>query len=127
MKNMSRIHCLVAAVCIAFSSMAVAQSGSHNSAGHGSQGHATQSQAAKVDMHASMMNGMQKMQEMKPTGDTDKDFAMMMRMHHQQAVEMAKAELQGGKSQELKKMAQNIIRDQQKEIAQLDKWLAKNK
>jgi uncharacterized protein (DUF305 family) len=40
---------------------------------------------------------------------------------------MAKAEVQGGKSSELKAMAQKIIRDQQKEIAQLDKWLAKNK
>ena len=78
-------------------------------------------------MHASMMSGMQEMQEMKATGDTDKDFAMMMRMHHQQAVEMAKAELQGGKSPELKAMAQKIIRDQQKEIAQLDKWLSRNK
>ena len=78
-------------------------------------------------MHASMMAGMQKMQEWKPSGDTDKDFAMMMRMRHQQAVDMAKAEVQGGKSPELKAMVQKIIRDQQKEIAQLDKWLAKNK
>ena len=31
---------------------------------------------------------MQKMNAMKPTGDTDKDFAMMMTMHHQQALEM---------------------------------------
>ena len=128
-----RVPVLVASACIAFSSMAVAQSSSHGSSGHGSQGHAAQGQAAsksqgaKVDMHASMMAGMQKVQEMKPTGDTDKDFAMMMRMHHQQAVEMAQAELQGGKSPELKEMAQKIIRDQKKEIGQLDKWLAKNK
>jgi uncharacterized protein (DUF305 family) len=78
-------------------------------------------------MHESMMAGMQKMQGMQPTGDTDKDFAMMMRMHHQQAVEMAKAEVQHGKSPELKAMAQKMIKDQQKEIGQLDKWLAKHK
>ncbi|MCR5867625.1 DUF305 domain-containing protein [Aquincola sp. J276] len=78
-------------------------------------------------MHESMMSGMQKMQGMKPTGDTDRDFAEMMRMHHQQAVEMAKVEVQHGKSPELKAMAQKIIKDQQKEIGQLDQWLAKNK
>lgn len=33
-------------------------------------------------MHQTMMSGMAKMQQMKPTGDTDKDFAMMMKMHH---------------------------------------------
>jgi uncharacterized protein (DUF305 family) len=78
-------------------------------------------------MHESMMAGMQKMQGMPPTGDTDKDFAMMMRMHHQQAVDMAKAEVQHGKSPELKAMAQKMIKDQQKEIDQLEKWLAKQK
>lgn len=74
-----------------------------------------------------MMGGMQKMQGMQATGDTDKDFALMMRMHHQQAVDMAKVEVQHGKSPELKAMAQKIIRDQQKEISELDKWLAKHK
>lgn len=78
-------------------------------------------------LHESMMSGMQKMQSMQPTGDTDKDFAAMMRMHHQQAVEMAKVEVQHGKSPQLKAMAQKMMKDQQKEIAQLDQWLAKNK
>jgi len=64
---------------------------------------------------------------MKPTGNVDKDFAMMMRMHHQQAIQMAKTELARGKSPELKAMAQKIVQDQAKEIAELDAWLAKNK
>ena len=54
----------------------------------------------------SMMNGMQKMQAMKPSGDTDKDFAMMMRMHHQQALDMAQIELSRGRSGEMKAMAE---------------------
>jgi uncharacterized protein (DUF305 family) len=78
-------------------------------------------------MHQAMKSGMEKMQALQMTGNTDKDFAMMMRMHHQQAVEMARAEVQHGKSPELKAMAQKMITDQQKEIAQLDQWLAKNK
>ena len=35
------------------------------------------------DMKASMMMGMDGMQKMTMSGDTDKDFAMMMKMHHQ--------------------------------------------
>ncbi len=61
------------------------------------------------------------------SGDTDKDFAMMMKTHHQQALDMAKAEVEHGKSAELKAMAQKMIKDQTKEIAKLDAWLQKNK
>ena len=79
------------------------------------------------DMKKSMMMGMEGMQKMPMSGDTDKDFAMMMKMHHQQGVEMAQMELQHGKSPAMKSMAKNIISAQKKEIAAFDKWLAKQK
>ena len=78
-------------------------------------------------MHEQMMSGMQKMQAMPPSGDVDKDFAMMMREHHLQAVQMSKVVIESGKSAELKTMARKIIADQQKEIALFDKWLAGHK
>ncbi|WP_454909869.1 DUF305 domain-containing protein [Variovorax gossypii] len=78
------------------------------------------------EMMKSMMSGMDGMQKMKMSGDTDKDFAMLMKMHHQQALEMAKPEIAHGKSPELKAMARKIIKDQTKEIAQLDAWMKKN-
>lgn len=113
---------LLATCAIAASSTAFAQTSAGSaSTPAGGMAHGSD------QMHQSMMSGMQQMQGMKPTGDTDKDFAMMMRMHHQQAVDMAKVELQHGKSPELKAMAQKMIKDQQKEIGQLDKWLAKQK
>lgn len=59
-----------------------------------------------------------------PTGNTDLDFAMLMTMHHEQALAMAKAEIAQGKSAELKAMSHKIIPAQQKEIAQLDNWMA---
>ncbi len=84
-------------------------------------------QAGPHDMKASMMMGMDGMQKMPMSGDTDKDFAMMMKMHHQQALNMAEMELANGKSPEMKTMAKQIIVAQKKEIAQFDKWLAKQK
>ena len=83
--------------------------------------------AGPQDMKASMMMGMEGMQKMTLSGNTDKDFAMMMKMHHQQALNMAEMELADGKSPEMKTMARQIIVAQKKEIAQLDKWLAKQK
>lgn len=79
------------------------------------------------DMKASMMMGMDSMQRMPMSGDIDKDFAMMMKVHHQQALNMAEMELAHGKSAEMKAMARQIIVAQKKEIAQFDKWLAKQK
>ncbi len=73
------------------------------------------------------MLGMDGMQKMTMSGDTDKDFAMMMKMHHQQALNMAEMELAHGKSPEMKTMAKQIIVAQKKEIAQFDKWLARQK
>ena len=83
--------------------------------------------AGSKDMKTSMMMGMEGMQKMPMSGDTDKDFAMMMKMHHQQALNMAEMELANGKSPEMKTMAKQIIVAQKKEIAQFDRWLAKQK
>ena len=83
--------------------------------------------AGPRDMKASMMMGMDNMQKMPMSGDTDKDFAMMMKIHHQQALNMAEMELANGKSAEMKAMAKQLIVSQKKEIAQFDKWLAKQK
>ena len=79
-----------------------------------------------MDMQAMMKDGNDNMASMKMTGNPDVDFAMMMRIHHQGAIDMAQAELRDGKAPEMQKMAKNIIAAQKKEIAQLDRFLAKN-
>jgi uncharacterized protein (DUF305 family) len=68
------------------------------------------------------------MQDMhKPaSGNADKDFVMMMIPHHQGAIDMAKIELQYGKDEKLKTMAEEIIAAQEKEINELRTWLAAN-
>ncbi|MCY1171033.1 hypothetical protein D9M73_111280 [compost metagenome] len=79
-----------------------------------------------MDMKAMMKDNNEKMAGMKMSGNADADFAMMMRMHHQGAIDMAEAQLRSGKDPEMLKMAKKIIADQKKEIAQFDKYLAKH-
>ncbi len=91
------------------------------------QGHMQQGASGSEEMKQAMMAGMDSMQKMPISGDTDKDFAMMMKMHHQQGVDMATVELAQGKSPVMKAMAKQIIAAQNKEIARFDQWLAKQK
>ena len=60
------------------------------------------------------------------TGNADKDFVNGMVPHHQGAVEMAKIVLQYGKDPALKRLARDIVKAQDKEIAFMKGWLAKN-
>ena len=59
-----------------------------------------------------MMSGM----AVKPTGDADADFAATMIPHHQGAIDMAVAELHYGRNEQVRRIAQEIIVDQQQEI-----------
>ena len=79
-----------------------------------------------MDMKSMMKNNDDQMASMKMTGNADVDFAMMMRVHHQGAIDMAQAELRDGKDGQMRKLATTIIAAQKKEIAQLDRFLAKN-
>ncbi len=78
-----------------------------------------------MDMKGMMKDNNEKMSSMKMTGNTDVDFAMMMRIHHLGAIDMAEAELRNGKDLQMKKMAKSIIAAQKKEIATFDRFLAK--
>lgn len=77
----------------------------------------------KNEMMNLMHQMMDKMMAMQMTKDPDNDFAMMMKTHHQGAIDMANLELQKGKDAQLKTMAQSIIESQQAEITQLDAFL----
>ncbi|WP_245258208.1 DUF305 domain-containing protein [Afipia sp. 1NLS2] len=68
-----------------------------------------------------MMAGM----SVEPTGDVDADFAAMMIPHHQGAIDMAIAELRYGKNEQLRRIAQEIIVEQQQEIAAMNLAIGK--
>jgi len=83
-----------------------------------------------MGMHGpAMRSAMERMQQgmgMPMSGDPDIDFARMMIPHHQGAIDMARSELEHGKDEELRRMAQKIIDDQGREIAELNDWLARH-
>ncbi|MEO7529758.1 MAG: DUF305 domain-containing protein [Sediminibacterium sp.] len=61
------------------------------------------------------------------TGDIDNDFATLMIVHHQGAIDNASAYLHHGNHTQLKTMAQKIIDAQVMEIQELANWLKANK
>ena len=82
---------------------------------------------ASSDMRGSMMGMMKGMESMQMTGDTDRDFATMMKMHHQGAIDMSQMELQSGKDPKMRAMAKRIIDAQKKEIREFEQWLGAHK
>ncbi len=85
----------------------------------GDQGESSQAfAAANAKMHAGMA--------ITYTGKPDVDFVRGMIAHHQGAIDMARVELRYGSDPELKTLAQDIITAQEKEIAEMKAWLARN-
>lgn len=139
--NTCRAICALSAfVFIAGTSVAFAQTAADKSATKGSpvpavnqplsmdkKGSMMPGMAAGGDMRGSMMGMTKNMESMKMSGDTDRDFATMMKIHHQGAIDMAQMELQSGKDAKMRAIAKRIIKAQQKEIKEFDQWLGKPK
>jgi uncharacterized protein (DUF305 family) len=83
--------------------------------------------------HNSMTNGhsnMPEMTDMKSSPDAasqpyDLQFIDTMAHHHEGAIQMSEMVLRKSQNEELKKFAQKIIDDQQKEIGQMKEWREK--
>lgn len=69
------------------------------------------------------MDGMMAGLEGKTGDEFDRAFLKEMIMHHQGAVQMAEAALQNAQHQEIKDLANAIISAQNKEIADMQKWM----
>lgn len=123
-----RALCLVPILAFSFTSITQAEMASEKPMPMNmSQDEMHKDAMGSEDMKQSMKSGMDSMQNMEMSGDMDKDFAMMMKIHHQGALDMAKMELAHGKSPAMKAMAKKIIAAQKKEIAEFNRWLAKQK
>ena len=94
-------------------------------AGHGQAQAAAQAAFTKAyveamdRMHGPMMEGV-------PVHSADVAFVRGMIPHHQGAIDMAKIVLQYGGDEQVKKWAVDVIREQQREIGEMEAWLAKN-
>jgi uncharacterized protein (DUF305 family) len=92
---------------------------------HGSPAPAAKSSAATKGYEAANAK-MHKDMTIKYSGNPDADFARGMIPHHQGAIDMAKVVLAHGKDPEIRKLAEEIIKAQETEIAWMKEWLKKN-
>ena len=75
------------------------------------------------DLVASMDKMHMAMGAVARSGNSDVDFVRLMLPHHQAAIEMAKTQLLYGKDPQMRRLAQEIITDQQLEIELMQRWL----
>ena len=75
------------------------------------------------ELIASMDRMHMAMGAVKRSGNADVDFVRLMLPHHQAAIDMAKTQLLYGKDAQMRRLAQEIITDQQLEIELMQRWL----
>ena len=63
------------------------------------------------------------MAAVEPSGNDDTDFVNLMLPHHQAAIDMARTELLYGSDPQMRRLAQEIITDQESEIQLMQLWL----
>jgi len=97
--------------------LAAWQQGSHSHGGIAREdSHWAELMASMSRMHAAMAS-------VKRSEDSDVDFVKLMLPHHQAALDMAKTQLIYGKDPQMRRLAQEIITDQQSEIELMQLWL----
>jgi uncharacterized protein (DUF305 family) len=110
---------LAAALALTLATPAFAQH-----AGHGQQRPAASEPASTRELRAAN-DRMHRDMNIRYTGNADRDFAAAMIPHHQGAIDMARVQLRHGTDPEMRRLAEEIIRAQEQEIAQLRAFLAR--
>ena len=107
---------------LASGGLAVAQT-SHDT--HGAK--ASSKDTAATKGYRAANDKMHKGMNLRFSNDADADFIRGMIPHHQGAIDMAKVVLQYGKNEQTRKWANDIIREQAREINEMQEWLKANK
>jgi uncharacterized protein (DUF305 family) len=88
--------------------------------------HAQRSTPADAPYWEGLMESMTRMHaamsSTRPSANADTDFVALMLPHHQAAIDMAKIELTFGKDEQLRRLAQEIVTDQESEIQLMTLW-----
>ena len=111
---------------------AMMQGGMHGMMSGGSHGGMSQGMQPKGDAGPSSLafhginTKMHGAMDIAFTGNADVDFVKGMIPHHAGAIDMAKTVLAFGKDPEVRKLADEIIKAQEGEIALMQDWLKKN-
>ena len=95
-------------------------------AGHGTPAAAKPGDSASTKAYRDASMKMHKDMDIPYSGDADADFVRGMIPHHQGAIDMARIVLAHGKDPEIRKLAESVISDQEKEVAMMKDWLKKN-
>ena len=89
----------------------------HDTEHHGYEAMPASAEAPFLQENDAAMSKMMSAMAVKPTGNVDRDFIEMMIPHHQGAIDMAQTYLRYGRNEQLRRIAQEIIVEQQQEIA----------
>jgi uncharacterized protein (DUF305 family) len=112
---------------VALPTLALAQASSHGGhSGHVATGNTkpvidTPVTKAYRDVNAKMHRDM----DIPYSGDAEIDFVRGMIPHHQGAIAMAKIALDHAQDEQIRKWATDVIREQEREIAEMQAWLKK--
>jgi uncharacterized protein (DUF305 family) len=79
-----------------------------------------------TDMKTPVQTMMEKVKTIRMTGDFDRDFANVMLLNHQEAVDISKMAVTSAKDPEIKEMAQRMVTDHESEIEDLKKFVAEH-
>lgn len=144
------VPALAGSLLLAAATMAGAQQHGHGHHGHGHHGqaspapqggaappaaphqHGGPASAPATGEHPSVAgyraanDRMHRDMDIRFSGNADVDFVRGMIPHHQGAIDMAKVVLEHGKDEQVRKWAADIIREQEREIAEMRAWLARS-